>query len=298
MERIAVLVNPSAGRGRQAGAIDGVLAALGPGAERLTARTPEEARQACAAAVADGADALVAVGGDGTMNLALQAVAGTGVALGIVPAGTGNDVAACLGLPADPVAAARAIATGRTRAVDLARIEAAAGVRWSAGVTGLGFDTLVNDLANRMRFPRGPRRYDLAILLELARLRARPYRITIDGGTGDGTGEGETLEFEGVLAAVGNTARYGGGMRICPAADPHDGLLDLVYAVRVSRLTLMRIKPRVYAGTHVEHPAVHSRRGRTITVESPGITAYADGEPAFALPVTITAVPGALTLLG
>lgn len=290
---MAVLVNPTAGRGAHGHLLDDVVAVLGRDAEVLAARTAEEAQQACEAAVAGGAGAVISVGGDGTLHRAVQAVAGTGVALGIVPAGTGNDIAACLGLPLDPREAAHTIADAwyarRTVPIDLNRIDGVDGaVRWSAGVIGLGFDTLVNELANRMRFPRGPVRYDIAIVLELARLRARHYRITLDG---------VTHELDACLAAVGNTARYGGGMRICPDADPTDGLLDLVVAGPVSRFTLMRIKPRVYAGTHVEHPAVRVLRGRTVTVEADGITAYADGERALPLPVTITCVPAALRLL-
>jgi diacylglycerol kinase (ATP) len=291
--KVAVLVNPTAGRGRHASLRNEVAAVLGPHAVLLDGRTPEEAEAACRAAVADGARALISVGGDGTLHRALQAVAGTGVPLGIVPAGTGNDVAASLGAPADPRQAlheaASALVRGRTRDFDLARMERDGTVRWSAGVIGLGFDTLVNELANRMSFPRGPRRYDLAILLELARLRPRRYRITVDG---------VTEELDAVLVAVGNTARYGGGMRICPAADPTDGLLDLVLAGPISRLTLMKIKPKVYAGTHVTHPAVRQVRGRVIEVDCDGITSYADGERSLPLPVTITAVRGALRVLG
>lgn len=291
--QVAVLVNPTAGRGRHAGLRDQVAQVLGPDAVLLAVRTPEEAEAACRTAVADGARALITVGGDGTLHRAVQAVAGTGVPLGIVPAGTGNDVAACLGVPADPrealEKAAAALASGQTRDFDLAKMERDDVVRWSAGVIGLGFDTLVNELANRMRFPRGPRRYDVAIVLELARMRPRRYRITVDGVAED---------LDAVLVAVGNTAQYGGGMRICPAADPTDGLLDLVLAGPVSRFTLMRIKPKVYAGTHVTHPAVRQLRGSVVTVECDGITSYADGERSLPLPVTITAVPGALRVLG
>jgi diacylglycerol kinase (ATP) len=289
---IAVLANPTAGKGRHTHLLGDVLQVLGPDAEVLAARTAEEAQRECEAAVAGGADAVVAIGGDGTLHSAVQAVATTGVPLGIVPAGTGNDIAACLGVPEKPLDAARAIRraldSGAAQTFDLARMAKDGAVRWSAGVIGLGFDTLVNELANRMRFPRGPRRYDIAIVLELARLKARRYRITVDG---------RSEELDACLAAIGNTARYGGGMRIAPAADPTDGLLDMVIAGPVSRFTLMRIKPRVYAGTHVNHPAVRQLRGKEITVECDGITSYADGERSLALPVTVTAVPSALRLL-
>jgi diacylglycerol kinase (ATP) len=293
---LAVLANPAAGRGRLGRLLPDVLARLGGAGAQvrlLEAPDADRAEDACRAAVAGRAAALVAVGGDGTVHTALQAVAGTSVPLGIVPAGTGNDFAAEVGLPVDPLAAAEAVATalaaGRTRALDLANMRSEDGqTRWFGAVLGAGFDAIVNERANAMRFPRGPRRYDLAILAELARLRPRRYTLRLDG---------VEHTVDAVLVAVGNTASYGGGMRICPAADPGDGLLDVVVAGAAGRLTLMRIKPQVYRGTHVEHPMVTSFRARTVELDCEGIIGYADGERAFPLPVTITCVPGALTLL-
>jgi diacylglycerol kinase (ATP) len=291
-----VLANPTAGRGRHRGLLPQLLDRLAAG-ERpvrlLDARTPEQAQAACHAAVADGAGALVAVGGDGTVHLALQAVAGTGVPFGPVPAGTGNDFAADTGYPADPLAAVEviteAVRSGRSRPVDLARMTGPDGAqRWYGAVLAAGFDAIVNERANRMRWPRGPRRYDLAILVELARLRPRRYTLRLDG---------EPHELDAVLVAVGNCASYGGGMRICPDADPTDGLLDVVVGGRFDRRTLIRVKPRIYQGTHVRHPLVRSYRARTVELTAEGITTYADGERALDLPVTITAVPGAVRLL-
>ncbi|NJC72167.1 diacylglycerol kinase [Planosporangium thailandense] len=293
---IAVLANPAAGRGRLGRLLPDVLARLGAaGAPVRLLEAPDAAgaEDACRAAVADGAAALVAVGGDGTVHTALQAVAGTPVPLGIVAAGTGNDFAAATGLPTQPLAAADAVAAafaaGRTRTVDLAQMRADDGRRrWYGAVLAAGFDAIVNERANAMRFPRGPRRYDLAILGELVRLRPRRYTLRLDG---------VAHSVEAVLVAVGNTASYGGGMRICPAADVTDGLLDVVIAGAVGRMALMRIKPRVYQGTHVEHPMVTSLRARTVELACDGIVGYADGERAFPLPVAVTCVPGALTVL-
>jgi diacylglycerol kinase (ATP) len=215
------------------------------------------------------------------------------VAYAPVPAGTGNDFALALGLPPDPLAAADAIAAalraGRTRPVDLARITGRDGTRrWFGGVLAAGFDAVVNERANAMRWPTGPRRYDLAILVELARLRARPYTLVLDG---------ERLELSSVLVAVGNTPSYGGGMRIAPAADPTDGLLDVVVGAPMSRLTLIRLKSHIRAGTHVDDPRVSTYRARRVELDAPGITAYADGERAVDLPITVEAMPGALRLL-
>ncbi|PZG01598.1 diacylglycerol kinase [Micromonospora deserti] len=293
---VAVLANPAAGRGRHRELLPQLLerlAAAGRPVELLRACTAEQAEQVCHAAVAGGAAALVAVGGDGTVHRALQAVAGTAVRFGPVPAGTGNDFAADTGFPADPLAAAEVIAAalreGRSRPVDLARITGADGVRrWYGAVLAAGFDAIVNERANRMRWPRGSRRYDLAILVELARLRPRRYTLRLDG---------EPVETDAVLVAVGNGACYGGGMRICPDADPTDGLLDVVVGGRFDRRTLIRVKPRIYRGTHVAHPLVHSYRARIVELAAEGITTYADGERALRLPVTVTAVPRAVHLL-
>ena len=294
---LAVLVNPTAGRGRSGGLLPDVLVRLGQAGHavrRIQAAGAAEAEAACRSVVADGAAGLVVVGGDGTVHLGLQAVADTGVPFGVVPVGTGNDFVTELGLPRDPLAAADAVADalaqGRTRPVDLALVTGADGQRrWYGAVLGAGFDAIVNERANRMRFPKGPRRYDIAIVAELLRLRPRAYTLRLDG---------QEHRIDAVLDAVGNTASYGGGMRICPDADPTDGLLDVVVAAPMNRRTLMRIKPSVFLGTHVAHPLVSAYRARTVELAGEQITVYADGERVCPLPVTITCVPGALTLLG
>jgi diacylglycerol kinase (ATP) len=289
---VAVLVSPAAGRGRAAALAAQVLAAFGEAGfapELLPAASAAEAEAQAAAAVAAGTRAVVAVGGDGTQHAALQAVAGTSTPLAPVPAGTGNDLVLALGVPRDPVAAARAAAedlkAGTTRTVDLGRT----GNRWWATVLCCGFDSAVTDRANRLRWPRGRRRYDVAVLAELARLRPRELTLVLDG-------ESQTLPI--TMVAVGNTAWYGGGMRICPGADPADGLFDVTVVGAISRLQLMRTKPRLTSGTHVDHPAVSVFRASRVELSSPGVTTYADGEPVAPLPAVAECVPGALSLLG
>jgi diacylglycerol kinase (ATP) len=292
---IAVLANPSAGRGRHRGLLPAVLAALGAGGRPvrlLGAHTGAEAEAVCHRAVADGVAAIVAVGGDGTVHRALQAVAGTEVPLGVVPVGTGNDFAACTGVPLDPLQAAASIGLGLraevSTAIDLARVAAGGGDRWFGVVLAAGFDAVVNERANRLPWPRGARRYDLAIAYELLRLRPRRYTLRLDG---------VVVHTDAVLVAVGNCASYGGGMRICPDADPTDGLLDVVVAATMSRGTLARLRPRLHGGTHVRDPLVSSYRARVVEVEARDIVGYADGERIAALPLTVVCVPGALRLL-
>ena len=293
---IAVLANPRAGRGRHRGLLPAVLERLGAAGRTvrlLEAGSGDEAEQACRQAVAEGLGALVAVGGDGTVHRALQAVATTQVGFGVVPAGTGNDFAAGTGVPSAPLKAAEAIAAAirdqRDRAMDLARVTTAEGdVRWFGAVLAAGFDAIVNERANRMRRPRGPRRYDLAILLEMARLRPRRYTLVLDGAD---------RSLTGVLVAIGNCRSYGGGLLICPDADPADGLLDVVVASSLGRGALIRLKPRLRRGTHLSDPRVAAYTAREVRIKAEGIIAYADGERIAALPLLVSCIPGAVRLL-
>jgi diacylglycerol kinase (ATP) len=293
---IAVLANPRAGRGRHRGLLPGVLQALGAAGHPvrlLEADSGTTAEQAGHRAVTDGAVALVAVGGDGTVHRVLQAVAGRPVGFGVVAAGTGNDFASAVGVPPDPLEAAAGIAAalkaGRDQRIDAALAADAAGrQRWFCAVLAAGFDALVNERANRMAWPRGPRRYDLAIFLELMRLRARTYTLELDG---------ETMTVAAEIVAVGNAASYGGGMRILPDADPADGLLDVIYARPLGRGGLTRLKPRLRAGTHVTDPRVSVLRARHVRLHAEGIVGYADGERLGPLPLDIKVVPGAIRLL-
>jgi diacylglycerol kinase (ATP) len=293
---IAVLANPSAGRGRHRDLFPRVLERLdaaGRPVHLLEARTAEEAEKACHRAVAEGVAALVAVGGDGTIHLGLQAVAGRPVGFGVVPAGTGNDFAAGTGVPEDPLTAAGGIAAavrdGRHQLLDLGRMTGTDGeVRWFGAVLAAGFDAIVNERANRMRWPRGPRRYDLAIALEMARLRPRVYALELDGADHG---------FEGVLVAIGNCESYGGGMRILPGADPRDGLLDVLVAAPMGRVTLARLKPRLRRGTHITDARVTTYRARQVRIHADDIIGYADGERIGPLPLEVSCVPGAVRLL-
>src|SRR4051795_2786803 len=229
---VPVLVSPAAGRGRARAATGAVLTALrdaGLTPRVLSATTRTEAEKLAAEAGGGGGAARAALGADGAAHAALQAVAGTGTPLAVLPAGTGNDLALALGVPRDPVRAAQELAadllSGSVRRIDATRT----GDRWWATVLCCGFDSAVTDRANRLRWPRGPRRYDVAILAELARLRPRQVSLTVDGVAGD---------REVPRMAGGNPAWDGGGLRIAPGADPTDGLLDVVVVGPVSRREL------------------------------------------------------------
>jgi YegS/Rv2252/BmrU family lipid kinase len=292
LTEVAVLVSPTAGRGRARVLTHDVLAAFrsaGLTPRLLPATTGADAERQAAEAVAAGAGAVVAVGGDGTVHAAVQAVAGTAAALAVVPAGTGNDLARALRIPVDAGAAARAaaedLAAGTSRTIDAGRT----GDRWWATVLCCGFDSAVSDRANRLRWPKGRRRYDVAVLAELARLKPVELTMVLDG---------ETQTLPVTLVAVGNTPWYGGGMKVCPAADPTDGLFDVTVVGASTRLQLMRTKPRLMLGTHVEHPMVSVHRAARVELSSLGATTYADGEPIAPLPAVAECVPAALTVVG
>jgi diacylglycerol kinase (ATP) len=285
---VALLANPRAGRGRGArlaGPVRLALAEAGLDVLVLAGDSGQRSTELATEAVAGGVDAVVAVGGDGLVHCAVQALAGTGVPLGIVPAGGGNDLAGALGIPADPAAAVAAIAAGRTRDIDLGRL---ADGRWWAGVLNAGFDSAVAARAERLRRPRGPLRYDIATWLELARLRPHRMRLTLDG---------ELTERDVTLVAVGNSNRYGGGMLITPAAVLDDGVFDITVGEAMTRRQLAGLKPSVRAGRHVLNARVTVHRAREVTLDAPGLSAYADGERIGPLPVTTVCVPSALRVL-
>ena len=295
--RVGVAVNPTAGGGR--GAAAGSATALrlteaGFDVVPLQAGSAVELIERAAAAIADGLDALVVVGGDGMVHLGTNLVAGTALPLGIVAAGTGNDVARSLGLPVKDLAAAAqvvvdAVRAGTSRPVDAVRCgPEPAGGRWFAGVLGAGFDALVNERANSWSWPRGRRRYDLAILRELPVLRPRDYVLELDG---------VRHELPAVLVAVANSPAYGGGLHVCPDAQMDDGLLDVLVVGPLSRTRFVRLYPSVFSGRHVGHPEVQVLRARVVRLNSPGIVGYADGERIEPLPLTCEAVPGALRVL-
>jgi diacylglycerol kinase (ATP) len=248
-------------------------------------RDADDARRLAQQAVDAGVHGLVAVGGDGLVHLAVQALAGRDTALGVVPAGTGNDAARALGIPRrDPKAAADVLVAGRVRTVDLGR----AGPTYFLSVLSAGFDAVVNERANRMRRPRGRLRYTVATLAELGVFQPLPYTLDLDGNA---------KEVSAMLVAVGNGPSFGGGLRITEGARHDDGLLDVVLFHPVARPDLVRTYPRLYRGTHTRHPAYEHHRVHQVTVAAPGVVAYADGERVGPLPLTATVAPGALKVL-
>jgi diacylglycerol kinase (ATP) len=290
---VAVLVNPTSGKGkggRSAPELGASLHRRGIDAALLVAGSAEEALAMTRKAVADGVDAVVAAGGDGTINLALQAVADTDTPLALIPLGTGNDNARLVGLPKDDLeACVDVIDEFDVRSMDLGHVRTDDGQeRWFMGVLSSGFDSCVNETANRMSWPKGEARYFIGIIKELGTFKALPYKVTIDG---------KVIEDKGMLVAVGNGTSYGGGMHVCAGAVPDDGLLTLTWLHELGKVTFLRVFPSVYKGTHVDHPAVSQMTGKVIRLEAPGQIVYADGERIGPLPADVTIHPGALRIV-
>jgi diacylglycerol kinase (ATP) len=284
MKNIAVVINPIAGGGR--GARLGIQAVeqlrkAGSLGTVINLGSAEETLAETRRVVSQGCDGVLAVGGDGLVHLAIQALAQTNVGLGVIPAGTGNDFARALSLPLNsPELIVERVLSTEPQPVDLGL----ANQHFFGAILSTGFDSMVNERANAMRWPRGPMRYNLAIVRELPVFKPRAYRFTIDG---------ETFNTEAMLVAVANGASYGGGMKICPQAELNDGWLDVLILKPLSKVAFLRVFPKVYAGTHVTHPAVVIRRARSVEIEADAI-AYADGEREGTLPIRVTVAEDAL----
>lgn len=291
-----IIANPQAGGGRalQHGSVVArILRDGGVSCRLLHPSTATQTREAAAQAVREGVSAVIACGGDGTVHDVLQSVVGSDVPLGIVAAGSGDDVAGGLGLvTAGPEDSGRALLQA-LRSRDAMRIDVGAvstvegESRYFIGVLSTGFDSSVNERANGMRRLAG-QRYNVAIMRELASFRPLPYVVTLDGQAHTG---------EGMLVSVGNGPRYGGGMLVCPSARPDDGELDVTWLGPLTKTRFLRLFPRVYRGTHVQDPSVTTYRARELTIDAPGQVAYADGERIGALPVSVRVLPGAVAVL-
>ena len=269
-DHVVALINPTSAKGAGARAGQRAVAALRAAGIEVTDVVGRDAadgeEQAREALLKHPDAALVVVGGDGMVSAGLRLLTGDPErALGIVPAGTGNDTARSLGISLkDPEAAARVIAGGETRRIDLGEATTGVGtgtevVRRFTTVMACGLDSRVNDRANRMSWPRGKRRYDLAMLLELPRFKAPRFRIRLDG---------RELDTECMLVAVGNGPSYGGGMRICPEADMHDGRFQITAGGRGLQADAADASsPGSSPAATSSHPKVHVHHAAEIELQ-------------------------------
>jgi diacylglycerol kinase (ATP) len=298
---VVVAINPSASFGatRAVGpAVVQTLRAMGHEVTSLQEPDYESLIRTARAAIRSKPDGFVVVGGDGMVNLGTNLVVGTKVPLGIVPSGTGNDMARSLGLPFDNTEAA-VDALGEAlqhpaRIIDAARISytddetGQPAERWFACALSAGFDATVNERANLMHHPKGPSRYIIALGIELAKLKPYHYTLTLDG---------VEQQVDANMVSIGNGVSLGGGMKITPDAELDNGMLDVLIVRPLSRLNFLRIFPSVFKGTHVRHPKVSILRAKNVRIEGDGVIVYADGERIGPAPVDVQVVPGALRVL-
>lgn len=284
--RCAIVVNPVSGqrRGAQIGTLAHDCLVAAGHQVRIIRGERDDSREELRLAIAQGLDAVLVVGGDGAAHAVLDQVAGTELIFGLLPAGTGNDLARTLGIPArDPDDAIDIVLRGRTRTIDLAQV---GGDTLVATVVASGFDSKVNERANAMRWPRGAMKYNLAIVAELRTFEPLAFAITLD--------DSEVLHRRAMLVAVGNGPSFGGGLRICEGAEMDDGLLDVVIINPVSKLKLLRVFPQLYRGTHTSLPQFERHRVRAVRLESAGVVAYGDGERLGPLPLNVRVRPAVL----
>lgn len=284
---VSLVVNPAAAAGRGASRADDTIAALrelGADVELHRPASAIDARERMAELSASGVERVVVFGGDGMVHLAVNALAGSETALGIVSGGTGNDAAKGLRLPSK-IPEACAAALGASTPVDV--IETNHGLALT--VVTLGFSVAVNERADAMSFPRGRARYTLASLVEIPRLKAHSLTISLDG---------VVSKIEANLIAIGNTPYFGGGMKVAPDADPRDGLLDVVVIGPAGRPVLAGLLPTVFNGCHVKNKRVRVHRAEHVEISGAELNIRAEGEPLGRLPVTATVRRAGLLVAG
>ena len=281
-----VVINPVSGSGK--GAILGTEAA-GFFSERrlsyqiITATSADKLRSNLAEFLDSNVgliEGVVAVGGDGLVHLVLQMVVPRRIPFSAIPAGTGNDFVRALGWGLDEIKIQlNTVVSTPPAAIDLGLVDS----EWFGAVLSTGFDSVVNEKANKMKWPKGPMKYNLAIAMELPKFKPLNYTIELDN---------QVIETEAMLIAVGNGGSYGGGMKVCPDAVMSDGLFDVMVLRPVSKVEFVRVFPTVFSGKHINHKQVDIYRTKRVSLHAPAV-AYADGERIGGLPVRAECIAGA-----
>ncbi|WP_122263102.1 diacylglycerol/lipid kinase family protein [Ornithinimicrobium cerasi] len=272
----------------------GALRSAGHDVVEVAASSLAEARDRCAAAVADGVDVLAVAGGDGVVSLATDLCAGTGTAVGILPAGTGNDNARSLGIGSGPAALAALLQDGR-RTVDTLHVVELD--RHVLGSVNAGLDARIAHRATLLPRRLGSWSYTVAALVEIARLRWTPplrYALTTTLPDGRVT----TEELDALVVVPANMPYLGGGLHLAPGADPGDGLLDLVVVRPLTPARALVLLRAVRAGRHTAMPEVEVRRATRVRVEGPAdVLAHGDGEALAPLPLTVQVASANLQMI-
>jgi YegS/Rv2252/BmrU family lipid kinase len=284
--RLVLVLNPAAAGGRARRLLPEArheLAALDIPYRIVETRDIAHASQEAVAA-ADSGETVIAMGGDGLVGALAAAVRGHG-ALGVLPAGRGNDFARELSIPPDIPGAIRVLVEGVERSLDLGE----ANGKPFICIASTGFDSEANRIANEARLVRGNLVYAYAALRALAAWRTASFALRLDG---------EEHRFDGYTVVAANTRFYGGGMQVAPNASPTDGVLEVVAIGQTSKLRFLRNLPKVFTAKHIELDGVRVFHAREVEISaSRPFDVYADGELLTTLPATVRLVPGAVRVI-
>jgi diacylglycerol kinase (ATP) len=289
---IVVVANPTAGggkAGRRIGRVAKILSEIGVDHEIRVSGSAKELEQLAREAAQSGAAIVAVLGGDGSVNLALNGIFGSAASLAVLPAGTGDDFAK--GIDAGKLdAATRLLADPKMVDVDLIEVTAGVEVRRYINVAGTGFDSAVEEVASAMRRRLGARgHYALATLKTLPRFVPAGFHMELDG---------RSLDVDAMLVVVGNGYAYGGGMRVLPQASVVDGELDVCIVSAMGKGAFLRAFPKVYVGKHATHPKVTMLKGRKLKIEANRrMTVFADGERVGSLPAVFKVLPRGLSVV-
>jgi diacylglycerol kinase (ATP) len=280
----AIAINPCSGQGRSIGISEEVIGFFSSRKleYRVFSALSAEALRKELESFLDTSpvDGVISVGGDGLAHLILQIVVPRHIPFAIIPAGTGNDIVRTLGWSLENIHhQLERVTTTSPEPIDLGNVDS----EWFAAILSTGFDSVVNERANRLSWPKGPQRYNVAIARELPRFTPIEYEITTDT---------QSFTTKAMLIAIGNGRSYGGGMLICPQANINDGLFDVMILEPVSKVEFLKVFPKVYSGSHLSHPQVKTLRTKKISIHADAV-AYADGERIGAAPISAECVSSA-----
>ncbi|MEP6755315.1 MAG: diacylglycerol kinase family protein [Chthonomonadales bacterium] len=294
-ESVHVILNPKSGRGdgrQNADRLKSLLAEsasiLGPPIEtevHVTTSASESTELARSLAT-DPKRIVAAAGGDGTLHQVVRGMVGGVSPLGIIPLGTGNDFVRTVGIPQDLKLAVQTLFNGVLQPLDIGTVNGLPFIN----VARSGFDAVVAERVNRgFRYLKGAAAYNAGILSTLFRFKPSNVKIIIDD---------QVWEGRAMLCSVANAQYYGGGMRIAPNAQIDDGLLDLVILKETGLLEFLLAFPRVFKGTHIDHPKITILQGRNIrVVTDPPQPIFVDGEVIGKTPAEYSIIPAALQVV-
>lgn len=291
MADFLLICNPIAGNGASVAALKAAMELLDSEKADYTVRYseyPAHAVELAAQAVSEGHGCVVAVGGDGTIREVGLSLINTGVPMGIIPCGTGNDYVRATGIPTDVTAAVNILLHGRRQRVDAGRING----KLFLNVAGFGFDVEVLDSTElyKKKFKNGSLAYIAGLLRALTRLRLRKTHFVLDDGT--------EKDFNALIVAIGNGTHFGGGMNITPLADPTDGLLDVCVAHDVGILSLLSTMPKLMKGEHIHTKYATCFKVKSIkAVCEPASRIEVDGEVMEGTPIEAEVLPQSMVIM-